>query len=65
MTMNASGIAPSDMELRRETLETRIRQFHELSNKSTVTSTLWFGLSLNPSITMRDVMDHPDKPWDW
>ena len=63
MTMNASGIAPSDMELRRETLETRIRQFHELSNMSTVTSAIWFGLSLNPSITMRDVLDHPDKPW--
>ena len=26
---------------------------------------MWSGLSNNPNITMRNVLDHPDKTWDW
>lgn len=24
----------------------------------------WTGVSQNPNITMKDIVDHPDKPWD-
>ena len=25
----------------------------------------WYGISMNPNITMDIIEQHPDKPWDW
>jgi hypothetical protein len=25
----------------------------------------WYGISLNPNITMKFITDNPDKSWDW
>ena len=58
------SVSPLAIELGHVTLGTRIRQFHELSMQSHVND-VWSGLSHLASLTMRDVLDYPDKPWDW
>ena len=25
----------------------------------------WYEISRNPNLTMKDILDNPDKPWDW
>ena len=24
----------------------------------------WYGLSCNPNITLKDILNHPEKPWN-
>jgi hypothetical protein len=26
---------------------------------------IWWGLSRNPGITMKDILENPNLPWDW
>lgn len=47
------------------TVKSVLAHLHEILTNMSYNHRIWNRLSSNPGITMKDIRDYPDKPWNW